>query len=257
MDSARRPAAHLALPPMRRTPRIVVSVVVSALTLAVLAGTAAGQPPTTTTTTTEPPTTTTTTPPPPPPPGPVVLPYRPLSGSTLAEGTNGGEVFLMQITLISRGFWLSDFPGHFGASTRHGLTAFQKYMGLPRTGRLDPLSRFVLGATLDRARPTYLLGGRYIDADLGRQILIVADSGTTVWVFDISSGKPSTPTPRGSFRLVRQINALRISALGVLWRPKYFIGGYALHGSPSVPAYAASHGCVRMTNQEINFIWDS
>jgi lipoprotein-anchoring transpeptidase ErfK/SrfK len=24
-----------------------------------------------------------------------------------------------------------------------------------------------------------------------------------------------------------------------------------------VPAYAASHGCVRMTNQEIDFLWSS
>jgi lipoprotein-anchoring transpeptidase ErfK/SrfK len=29
-----------------------------------------------------------------------------------------------------------------------------------------------------------------------------------------------------------------------MWRPNYFYGGYALHGSTSVPTYAASHGCV-------------
>jgi lipoprotein-anchoring transpeptidase ErfK/SrfK len=26
----------------------------------------------------------------------------------------------------------------------------------------------------------------------------------------------------------------------------YFIGGYAIHGYVSVPAYAASHGCLRV-----------
>jgi lipoprotein-anchoring transpeptidase ErfK/SrfK len=26
----------------------------------------------------------------------------------------------------------------------------------------------------------------------------------------------------------------------------YFIGGYAIHGYADVPAYAASHGCVRV-----------
>jgi len=26
----------------------------------------------------------------------------------------------------------------------------------------------------------------------------------------------------------------------------YFIGGYAIHGYPSVPDYAASHGCIRI-----------
>jgi N-acetylmuramoyl-L-alanine amidase len=32
----------------------------------------------------------------------------------------------------------------------------------------------------------------------------------------------------------------------VLWYPMYFKGGFAIHGYPSVPAYPASHGCVRI-----------
>jgi lipoprotein-anchoring transpeptidase ErfK/SrfK len=32
----------------------------------------------------------------------------------------------------------------------------------------------------------------------------------------------------------------------VLWYPLYFLRGFALHGYPSVPAYPASHGCVRL-----------
>lgn len=195
----------------------------------------------------------------PPPPGPVVLHYLPLSGDTLTEGAKGTEVFLMQIHLSARGFWLQDFPGNFGASTRHALVAFQKYGRLPRTGKLDPLTRFVLGATLDRAQPFVGSGkpGRYAEVDIARQILMVSENGAVVWVFDVSTGTRATPTPRGSYRVTRQINGLRISNLGQLWRPKYFTGGYALHGSPSVPNYPASHGCVRLTNQEINFIWDS
>ena len=26
----------------------------------------------------------------------------------------------------------------------------------------------------------------------------------------------------------------------------YFVGGYAIHGNPSVPSFPASHGCVRV-----------
>ena len=33
---------------------------------------------------------------------------------------------------------------------------------------------------------------------------------------------------------------------GVLWYPMYFKGGFAIHGYPSVPAYPASRGCVRI-----------
>jgi N-acetylmuramoyl-L-alanine amidase len=31
--------------------------------------------------------------------------------------------------------------------------------------------------------------------------------------------------------------------------------GYALHGSTSVPTYAASHGCVRVTVPAMNRVW--
>ena len=53
----------------------------------------------------------------------------------------------------------------------------------------------------------------------------------------------------------RQIDGMRVSRLGELWRPKYFTGGYALHGSPSVPGYPASHGCVRLSDGAIDFVW--
>ena len=245
---------------MTLTPRrrIISAVALSAILSTTLAGSASAtvsQDPTTTTTT--PPTTTVAPPAPPAPAAPPVLFYLPLGGELLAEGANSPEVFLMQVTLVSRGFWLQDAPSNFGASTRHALVAFQKYMGLPRSGKLDPFTRFVLGATMDRATPNVPTFGRGVEVDIARQVMIVSENGVTNWVFDISTGKSSTPTPRGSFKVTRQINGQRISKLGQLWRPKYFTGGYALHGSPSVPNYPASHGCVRMTNQEINFIWDT
>lgn len=41
----------------------------------------------------------------------------------------------------------------------------------------------------------------------------------------------------------------------MLYRPRYFVGGYAIHGSPSIPPFPASHGCARVSNAAINFIW--
>jgi len=32
----------------------------------------------------------------------------------------------------------------------------------------------------------------------------------------------------------------------MIYYPSYFSGGFAIHGSASVPAYPASHGCVRV-----------
>ena len=176
---------------------------------------------------------------------------------SLRVGSRGAEVGYLQGQLVNRGFWLFDTLGVFGQSTKHAVIAFQKTYGLPRTGVVEGWTRISLAAFNDRPSPLVNNGGHAIEIDLRRQVLMISDAGVTRWVLDISSGKKSTPTPRGSFRLQREINGLRVSDLGTLWRPKYFTGGYALHGSPSVPNYAASHGCVRLTNQEINFLWAS
>jgi lipoprotein-anchoring transpeptidase ErfK/SrfK len=40
-----------------------------------------------------------------------------------------------------------------------------------------------------------------------------------------------------------------------VWRPNYFFRGFAVHGSSSVPAFPASHGCVRVTIQAMNRLW--
>ena len=45
--------------------------------------------------------------------------------------------------------------------------------------------------------------------------------------------------------------------LGRIYRPKYFSGGQAVHGSNNVPNYPASHGCVRVSIPAMDFIWDS
>jgi lipoprotein-anchoring transpeptidase ErfK/SrfK len=34
--------------------------------------------------------------------------------------------------------------------------------------------------------------------------------------------------------------------MGLLYYPNYIYGGVAIHGSPSVPATPASHGCIRI-----------
>lgn len=52
-----------------------------------------------------------------------------------------------------------------------------------------------------------------------------------------------------------EIDRLLISPMGMLWRPNYFHGGIALHGSPSIPPRPASHSCVRLINPATDHIW--
>jgi lipoprotein-anchoring transpeptidase ErfK/SrfK len=53
-------------------------------------------------------------------------------------------------------------------------------------------------------------------------------------------------TPTGDFRVYRKVAGVDDGYLGRLYDPAYFRGGFAIHGSTSVPAEPASHGCVRI-----------
>ncbi len=57
----------------------------------------------------------------------------------------------------------------------------------------------------------------------------------------------------------RQVNGTDRGVLGALYRPKYFETqrGIAIHGAQSVFAYPASHGCARVTNAAMDYIWSA
>ena len=64
----------------------------------------------------------------------------------------------------------------------------------------------------------------------------------------VSSGKPSTPTPPGDYRVYAKIPRWW-SVPFREWLPYAlpFVGGIAFHEFADVPAYPASHGCVRQS----------
>ena len=60
-------------------------------------------------------------------------------------------------------------------------------------------------------------------------------------VVHVSTGATGN-TPVGTYHVYRKVGGWD----WVLWYPLYFLRGFAIHGYPSVPAYPASHGCVRI-----------
>lgn len=66
---------------------------------------------------------------------------------------------------------------------------------------------------------------------------------------------PPEPEPASLQRITRQIDGMRHAPLGDLYRPKYFNGGIALHGSTSIPGHPASHGCTRLHNDAVDHLW--
>jgi peptidoglycan hydrolase-like protein with peptidoglycan-binding domain len=205
-----------------------------------------------TTTTTAPPTTTTT------------LPAA--ADGTLELGESGAEVAALQARLDELGYWHGAGDGRYGQLTRQAVMAFQKVEGLGRDGVAGPATQAAL-ATAGRPVPKEPAGD-HLEIDLARQILLVVAGGQTRWVLNTSTGngeayaRPSggtgvAVTPTGRFTIEREIDGLREAPLGTLYRPKYFKGGIAIHGSGSIPATPASHGCARVTNAAMDLLWGS
>jgi lipoprotein-anchoring transpeptidase ErfK/SrfK len=175
------------------------------------------------------------------------------SAEALRPGDSGVAVRALQERLTALGYWLGTIDGRYGASTEHAVVAFQKATGIARDGVYGP----VTGAALDRAARLWprSTAGRVVEIDLSRQLLLVVADGRVQWVMDASTGSVVGTTPVGRFSVFRQVDAYDPGPLGVLYRPKYFYQGVAVHGYPQVPTYPASHGCVRVTNAAMDWLW--
>lgn len=96
-----------------------------------------------------------------------------------------------------------------------------------------------------------------IEVSIARQKMTIRRGGDVWRVVNVSTGSGRrycekgrcgvAHTPRGTYRIGRRVNGWRTGALGRMYNPLYFTGGFAIHGSGSVPRYPASHGCVRVT----------
>ena len=156
---------------------------------------------------------------------------------SLGPGSRGPSVLALERRLAQLRYALRGTDGVYAQDTVEAVLAFQKVNGLPRTGRVeDWLWRRLARAGVPRAQ----LAGDYIEVDKTRQVLFVVDDGVVTQVVHVSTGATGN-TPLGSWQVYRKVPGWD----WVLWYPMYFKGGFAIHGYPSVPAYPASHGCVR------------
>jgi lipoprotein-anchoring transpeptidase ErfK/SrfK len=162
-------------------------------------------------------------------------------------------VYALQQRLVNLGYWLGVPDGTYGSSTSHAVTAFQKASGLTRDGVAGPAT--LASLTTATRLTAHSRTGSVIEIDLGHQLLLVVRDGYVVTVMDTSTGRVAGTTPVGHYRVSRQDDGYHRAPLGVLYRPKFFVGGDAVHGFPSVPPYPASHGCVRVTNAEMDWLW--
>jgi peptidoglycan hydrolase-like protein with peptidoglycan-binding domain len=184
--------------------------------------------------------------------------------TTLRLGDRGPKVLATQQRLSELGYWLGTPDGHFGSLTQQAVYALQKAAGLSRDGSVGPKTAKALA---DGVRPRATLSGNGVEIVLDRQLLLVVRGGTVKTILNTStgnrerytstSGNPAVAiTPKGTFKVYRGVDGPLTNSLGELWRPRFFHKGIAVHGSPNIPPWPASHGCARLSNAAINMIWD-
>jgi L,D-transpeptidase-like protein len=154
--------------------------------------------------------------------------------------------------------------GQFVALIQQRLNALHVYV--PATGVYDTQTGLALDAyhrllhqgtseVLDGPTIGNLLAGRgafvvrypkdgtHVEGNLGSQLLALIYGSKVYRIFPISSGKPSTPTVLGRFRVYYRVPGYLPDGM---YFSSFFFRGYAIHGFNPAPDYPASHGCMRL-----------
>jgi hypothetical protein len=157
-------------------------------------------------------------------------------------GERGVKVLLLQRALAEQHF-ATPVSGYYDDGTARAVLAFRKTNDMSRDG----YATHEVYAKLLRHRGAFQLrypkAGKHVEFDWSRQVLTLAQNGKPYRTYHTSSGKSSTPTVFGTYHFYLQTPGT--NAKGMV-DSNYFIGGYAIHGYADVPAYPASHGCLRV-----------
>jgi lipoprotein-anchoring transpeptidase ErfK/SrfK len=177
----------------------------------------------------------------------------------------------LQYRLLELGFWNAGIDGIYGLSTKQAVMAFQKWTDLTATSVTDATTAAFLNTT--QCKPVAgRTTGDFFEVDKTKQIAFVVRDGKVVYTFNVSTGNGKdydeedqrsggratgvAITPSGDFKIYKERDEkVYEGTLGSLYRPKFVVGGIAVHGSRSIPAYPASHGCIRVANPVMDLIW--
>jgi lipoprotein-anchoring transpeptidase ErfK/SrfK len=132
---------------------------------------------------------------------------------------------------------------------------------------------FVFAVVLALATPSLAQSAKRTDDHLSNRIVLVSisdrklavvEDGNVTARFSVAVGAPTSPTPTGEFQIVNRISnptyyhpgtvipSGKDNPVGTRW-----IGlnqkGYGIHGTnaPKSVGHAASHGCIRLRNRDV------
>lgn len=175
------------------------------------------------------------------------------SARKLTLGMQGPDVRHLQSDLARLGYLpASAVTARFDQRTWHAVVALQGWQRIARDGVVGASTRRALRSA---AAPVASSRRAGIEVHVDAQVMLLVGYGRRVRAVHVSTGAGGR-TPYGRFAISsRQL--LSWSRPFKVWMPlaQYFSGGFALHENPSVPAYPASHGCVRVPPEESAVVW--
>jgi L,D-transpeptidase catalytic domain len=157
-------------------------------------------------------------------------------------GSTGRFVELIQQRLAALHFFLAQ-TGVYDAGTGMAIDAYHRLLHRGTSPTLDGVTSSYLLDGFGAFRLRFPRHGRHAEVDLSLQLLALADGARVEEIVPTSSGKPSTPTVEGHFRIYERQPGYNAK---LMYYSDFFTGNYAIHGYDPAPDYPASHGCVRI-----------
>ena len=140
--------------------------------------------------------------------------------------------------------------------TQQALLAFQAWTGIPRNGLDGRVTRAHLEVASSPRPRKVSASGHCAEVFRSMGVLLCVNSGKLVRAVHCSTGRPSLPTPAGRFSVyLKSPDWWSTAYLDFMPFASFFSGGDAIHGFPDVPAYPASHGCVRVSMPEAAWVY--
>ncbi len=157
-------------------------------------------------------------------------------------GSRGLFVSLIQQRLAALHFYIPQ-TGVYDSGTGLALDAYHRLLHWGTYQTLDGRTISYLLDGFGQFKVRFPGNGRHAEGNLTLQLLALTNGSNVVAIYPISSGKPSTPTILGNFRVYSKVPGYLPDGM---YFSNFFFSGYAIHGYNPAPDYPASHGCMRL-----------
>jgi hypothetical protein len=157
-------------------------------------------------------------------------------------GDTGPFVQLIQQRLADLHFYIPQ-TGRYDSGTGLAIDAYHRLLHRGTSQTLDSSTLAWLLNGWGEFKVRFPSHGQHAEGNLSLQLLALANGSHVYRIYPISSGKPSTPTILGDYRVYRKSPGYLSDGM---YYSNFFTGGYAIHGFNPAPDYPASHGCMRV-----------